>query len=149
MSLPMPWVQRIFDKLTVTFGRDFLGRWEGLDINTVMEDWADELAGFQQTPDAIKYGLEHIPSDKAPTVQQFRDICRKTPQYLPKALPAPTPDPALAKAVRQAFKPVAGYGDRAWAEKLKARIDSKEIRPTMYQREAVAEVLGREPTGDA
>lgn len=29
MSLPAAWIDKIFTKLTLAYGRDFLGRWEG------------------------------------------------------------------------------------------------------------------------
>lgn len=142
MSLPNSWVDRLFAKLTVTYGHRFLGMYSGIDLDAVKADWSDELSHFQQSPDALKYALAHLPSDAPPNVFQFRDICRRAPQYVPKALPLPPVDPDMARAVKAMVKPVIGAGDRAWADKLRARIDAKEIRPTKYQRDAVAEVLG-------
>jgi hypothetical protein len=124
------------------FGRDFLSRYEGLDVAAVKAEWAEDLAGFQQAPAAIKFALDNLPSDKPPTSLQFRDLCRRAPQYAPKALPAPTPDPEMAKTVRQAFKSINAYGTTEWAAKLRARIESHEIRPTKFQRDALAEVSG-------
>lgn len=81
MSLPMSWVDRIFTKLTMIYGRDFLGRWEGLDITEVKSDWAHELAGFKDHPDSISYALKNMPdSGKPPTVLEFRAMCRKAPE---------------------------------------------------------------------
>lgn len=78
MSLPLPWVERIFTKLTMIYGRDFIGRWEGLDISEVKADWAHELAGFKDHPDSIAYALKNMPDNgKPPTVLEFRAICRK------------------------------------------------------------------------
>jgi hypothetical protein len=143
MSLPASWVDRIFTRLTLVFGRDFMARYDGLEIDDVKAEWGEDLAGFQQAPDAIRYALENIPSDKPPTSLQFRDLCRRAPQYAPKALPAPPPDPTLAQELRRAFKPVTGMGDRSWAAKLRARVDAKETRPTQYQVDALAEMERR------
>lgn len=140
MSLPAAWVDRVFTRLTLVFGRDFMARYDGLEIDDVKAEWAEDLAGFQQAPEAIKYALEHIPSDKPPTSLQFRDLCRKAPQYLPKALPAPPVDPAMARVVKGALKPIQGRGDREWAQKLKARIDAG-YRPTIFQRQCMEEAL--------
>ena len=140
MSLPSAWVDRIFSKLTVAYGHRFLGLYSGIDLDAVKADWGDELAGFQQSAEAIRYGLEHLPSDSPPNVFQFRDICRKAPQYAPKALPAPAPDPEMVKTVRRAFKSINAYGSTEWAAKLRARIEAGEIRPTKFQRDALAEV---------
>lgn len=140
MPLPSSWVDQIFMKLTVAYGHRFLSQYSGIDLELVKADWAEELAGFQQSPSAIKHALSVLPSDNPPNVFQFRDLCRKAPQYLPKALPSPPPDPTLAQELRRAFKPVTGMGDRSWAAKLQARIDAKEIRPTRFQLDALAEM---------
>jgi hypothetical protein len=144
MSLPAAWVNRVFTRLSLVFGRDFMSRYDGLDIDDVKAEWALDLASFAQAPDAIKFALDNLPSAKPPTVLEFRDLCRKAPQYVPKALPAPPVDPTLAQELRRAFKPVVGVGDRTWATKLAKRIADKEIRPTMFQRDALREVLGSE-----
>lgn len=85
--LPPAWVDRIFEKLTLIYGSDFVNRWKsaGIPIEDVKADWAKELAGFADHPDAIAYALENLPKDRPPTVLQFRDVCRKSP---PKAAPA-------------------------------------------------------------
>jgi hypothetical protein len=126
----------------MVFGRDFLARYDGLEIEGpegVKAEWADDLAGFQQSPAAIGYALDNIPSDRPPTSLQFRDLCRRAPQYAPKALPAPPVDPEMAKAVRGVLKPIQGQGDREWAVKLRRRAN-EGYRLAMYQRDALAEV---------
>ncbi|HQI75543.1 MAG TPA: shikimate kinase [Candidatus Latescibacteria bacterium] len=57
MSLPLSWIDRIFDKLMLVYGRDFTGRWEGLPLSSVKTDWAHELSGFDKHPEAIKHAL--------------------------------------------------------------------------------------------
>lgn len=123
MSLPLPWVEKIFQKLTLTFGRDFLGRWEGVPIEEVKADWAHELRGLQQNPKAIAYGLEQCVSGKPPTVQEFRAACvRVAPE--PLALPGPPPDPErVAAEIAKMRKPseAPAHDWKAWAKVLKAR----------------------------
>lgn len=75
MSLPDAWVDRIFDKLTVVYGHQFLSRWDGMELADVKADWAHELRGFAQNLGALKYGLEHLPVSKPPSVLEFRAIC--------------------------------------------------------------------------
>lgn len=92
MSLPAAWAERIFEKLTLVYGRDFLSRWEGQELAAVMADWGHELAGFQAHPEAIRFALENLP-EKPPTVLQFRAVCNRAPApELPK-LEAPAADP--------------------------------------------------------
>ena len=68
MSLPSPWVDRIFDKLTLTYGQAFLRRWQDIDMGAVKSDWAHELAGFAQHPRAIAWALDNLYPEKPPTV---------------------------------------------------------------------------------
>jgi hypothetical protein len=98
MALPSSWVDRIFDKLTLTYGHLFLGRWSGLDMQQVKADWAHELEPLRNSPHAIRYALENLPTEP-PTVLQFRALCGKAPQ--PRALPAPQVDAEFVGEVLQ------------------------------------------------
>lgn len=76
--LPSAWIDRIFAKLAARFGRDFLGRWEGLDLNIVKGDWSEEMAGMQARPDAIKHALDNL-GTKPPNVAEFKELCNRAP----------------------------------------------------------------------
>lgn len=76
--LPSAWIDRIFSKLTARFGRDFLSRWEGLDLDIVKADWAEQMAGMDLRPDAIRYALDNL-GGKPPTVHDFKDLCSRAP----------------------------------------------------------------------
>lgn len=89
MSLPQPWVEKIFQKLSLVYGRDFLGRWDGIPLEEVKADWAHELSGYQQSPSAISYALQNLPP-KPPTVLEFLAICRRAPASNTPALEAPS-----------------------------------------------------------
>lgn len=98
MSLPNTWIDRIFTKLTLVYGREFLNRWEGVPIEAVKADWAHELDGFDKWPEAIAHALQNLPPDRPPTVLQFRALCRSAPPKPLPQLPAPKADPARVKA---------------------------------------------------
>lgn len=114
MSLPVAWVDRIFDKLTLTYGQAFLRRWVDIDLNAVKSDWAHELSGFEAHPKAIAWALQNLPVDSPPTVLQFKFLARRAPpEDLPrldaqKASPERIAEemaklaPVIAKPVRQA-----------------------------------------------
>lgn len=133
MSLPASWVDRIFEKLTVAYGHDFLRRWEGLDMAMVKADWAEELAGYGAMPQAIKYGLDHLPADKPPTAKQFRAICNTVPVATQMALPAPVNKPSPQVLARIATVGQVSGDPKAWARKLKAREEQGD-RLTAAQR---------------
>ena len=96
MTMPSSWVDKIFQKLTLTYGRDFLGRWEGIPLDEVKADWAHELDGYQNAAHSIHYALTHLPA-KAPTVIEFRSLCRLSPAKEAPRLDAPKASPELVR----------------------------------------------------
>ena len=58
MSLPIEWVEKIFAKLSVTYGRAFISQYEGIDPQAIKEDWAHELSAYHAKPEAIKFALQ-------------------------------------------------------------------------------------------
>jgi hypothetical protein len=119
--LPIEWIEKIFQRLTLVYGRDFLDRWKGIPLADVKADWANTLTGFHAQPECIAFALTSLPEGKAPTALEFRAICRKAPQPQHQALAAPAVNPAvvqaqLAKAsnLRQLQRP----GSKDWARRL-------------------------------
>lgn len=101
--LPAPWVDRLFDRMTMVYGHAFLSRWSGMDLAAVKASWAHELAGFTHRPKALADALESLPAGEPPTVLQFRNLVRDAARRLDDLLlpaPDPKPDPAgVAKVV--------------------------------------------------
>lgn len=143
MSLPSKWVEEIHTRLLTRYGSAWLMMWEGIDMAAVRQDWAEELSGFVDKPECIKYGLDNLPVDRPPSVQQFAAACNRAPTPTPPALPAPPADPERVAAALEAIKPAAGPADRlAWARRLRAREWSARERLTPFQRSAWRELLG-------
>jgi hypothetical protein len=149
-SFPAGWVDQIFAKLSVTYGRDFVGRWEGLDLGDVKEDWRREMSGFERFPKSIAYALDHL-SDKPPTVLEFRAMCRHAPEDDTARLEAPPAskeirEQELAKirAIRARPKP----DPHDWARRIVARAVSGEHvdpMPLAMAREALGIAKGATP----
>ena len=146
MSLPLHWVDKIFSKLTLVYGRDFIGRWEGLELADVKTDWAHELSGFDNFPDGIAFALANLPAGRPPTVLEFRAMALKAPRPAHKQLDAPKASPdkvaqELRKAVAAVRKPAANSIDhKAWAKSIVARDAAGEkVRPISlrFAREAL------------
>ena len=151
MSLPAAWIDKIFTKLTLAYGRDFLGRWEGIDLNAVKSDWAHELAGFERFPEGIAHALTHLDPAKPPTVFQFRDLARKAPREEDKQLPSPAASPAVVaeqlKRLAPILKRLEPRADKAWAHTILNRVRAGEkLNPTSvrFAREAVGDNQPRE-----
>jgi hypothetical protein len=134
MSLPLAWVDRIFDKLTLTYGQQFLNRWRDLDLNAVKSDWMHELSGFEKAPHAIAYALANLP-DAPPTVLQFRSLARLAPAADVPKLPEPKADPARLAAELAKLAPL--------REKL-ASVPTQDCK--LWARDILAYPSGRTPT---
>lgn len=135
MSLPLAWVDRIFDKLTLTYGQQFLNRWRDLDMNAVKSDWMHELSGFEKAPHAIAHALSNLP-DAPPTVLQFRALARLAPAAELQALPEPKADPERLKAELAKLAPL--------REKLAQAV--KPLDCKQWARDILANPKGRTPT---
>lgn len=134
MSLKLKAVDRIFERLGATYGRDFTGRWEGMDQNTIKSSWAHELSGFANSLPSIGWALENLP-ERAPNVIEFRGLCRRAPQAEQPLLESPKFDKAIAAMVTDGLRktladqPIAGRLD--WAKKI---LDNPAGRtPTVVQ----------------
>lgn len=127
MSISQAWVDSIFQKLVLVYGRDFIGRWEGLSLADVKDDWRRELAGFENWPAAIAHALANLPPAKPPTALEFRDLARKAPRKHVPALPNAKASPARMAAERRKLAALkagasgAGLDHKAWARRLRAR----------------------------
>lgn len=144
MSLPIAWVDRIFEKLTLTYGQSFLRRWADIDIGAVKADWAHELSGFERHPKAIAWALQNMPTDKPPTVLEFKFLARRAPpEDLPR-LEAPKASPERVAAELQRIVPVIqapspSHG-KDWARRILARHEAGDKVPAIsirFAREAL------------
>lgn len=68
-------VDLIFAKCALIYGRDFAGKWEGMNLVEVKADWARELGVWLYRPKAVLHALERLPADRPPNVLQFRALC--------------------------------------------------------------------------
>lgn len=115
-SLPDSWVERIWLAMRATYGATFDRQWEcpaGADpvehVRGMKAFWGRELAGFQQSPSAIKYALEHLP-EFPPNLVQFRALCNRRAEVNLPALPMPPADPAVVRAVMAGIAKAAPVG---------------------------------------
>ena len=127
--LPIEWVDKLFHKFMVTYGVFVAKQYSGLDPLEVKTEWAKCLGGFRDRPEAIAFALQHLPSDRCPTMLQFRDMCRQAPLPAVVALPEPKADEAVVhkeikKMVTEAFT---NRDHKLWAKKLKKRHEAGEV----------------------
>ena len=148
MQAPFPanWLDRVFGLMLARFGSAWTAKWAGIDIEAVRSDWANVLAGLQERPAAIRYGLDNLP-DTPPTAVQFRTACNRMPEAMPVALPQPPASPEVVAKVRGAFV-IDARDPLAWAYTLKAK-EVSGCRLTPAQRDAWREALRSKAGTDA
>lgn len=149
-SLPESWVRKVFATMRATYGAAFDRQWQcpaGMDpaehAAEMIGHWGRELRGYQQSPKAIAYALDHLPSNP-PNLIEFKALCRGAPQYVeaPKLeAPSTPPPPHMAEAVAGivAAKP---DDPKQWAHDLKARERRDPRCLTASQRWMWREALG-------
>lgn len=128
MSLPTKAIDRLFDRLMATYGKQFSDMYASVDPMSVRTIWAHELAVYAGNLHRIAWALENLPG-RCPNVIEFRSLCRQAPSLDVPALPEPKADPVRLKTelsklsiLRQATHAPSDH--KAWAKKLKARHDS-------------------------
>jgi hypothetical protein len=150
VSLSTAITDRLFERLALCYGRAFLDPHTGQDVAAVKTSWSHELGAYDNRLHAIAWALANLP-ERAPNVIQFRNLCRAAPAPAPPALPDVENDRArlAAELARLAdirtrvlgSAPTVSTSPRAWAQKLKDRIDRGEIVPTLTQRKMMQSVL--------
>lgn len=147
MSLPLQAVDRLFMRLSATYGRDFAFKYEGLDLNAVKSSWAHELSGFAEQLESIAWALENLP-ERCPNVIEFRALCRRSPSpEVPRLEHAPASKERIASELAKLAPVLAARGSRPdkreWARRLIQRHDCGAFPST---RAALA--MAREALGD-
>lgn len=75
--LPIPWIEKLIQKMHILFGAKFAQQWEGISPEIMKQEWAEELAGFSG-PELAK-GLDAcraMARGFVPTLPEFMALCR-------------------------------------------------------------------------
>lgn len=157
MSLPEPWVERIFARLLATYGRDFTARWEGINMDVVRADWAHVLRGYENYPSKLIYALENLPTKPLNSVE-FRILAERGPDEPVRRIEPPrgprTPEQeaarayaiaslkALAREKREEAQRGVSEHPREWAHRVLERVHHGE-RVSTYAVACAQEVANK------
>ena len=140
MSLSIKAIERLFDRLSMTYGTEFKNKWNGIPLNEVKSQWSHELGIFSDNLNAIGWALQNLPA-RCPNLIEFKSLCKQAPRTSTTALDAPKApaevvDRVLAEIAATALKtPKDENGNvdhKRWAKKLKARHEKGE-KLSLYQ----------------
>lgn len=99
MPLPLEIVDRLIERLAVTYAADWIRKWEGFEPAAVKTTFAAELEAFSN-PEAwyrIEWALANLPT-KCPNAPEFKRLCFQAPVVEAAQLPPPAADPAKVAA---------------------------------------------------
>jgi len=142
MSLPDKALDRLFQRLSATYGAAWSRQWADVPVSDVKAAWAHELDVFSQSLHRIAWALENLPP-KCPNVIEFKAICRQAPAPDLPRLPEPKADPERVKAELLKLNSqshVAKQDPKDWARRILARKEAGEkLNPTSlrFAREAL------------
>ena len=135
MTLPAKAVDRIFARLSATYGAEWDRSLGNAPLDDVKVAWAHELAGFAPRLTDVAWGLENLP-ERCPNVIAFRNLCRQAPAAVVARVDAPRADPERVAQAMQQLAPLRVRPDgsaadgRAWARSIEARHAAGErIKP--------------------
>lgn len=138
MSLSAKAIERLFDRLLTTYGKDFQSYYAAVDPGAVKALWGHELSGFNNNLDAISWALENLP-ERCPNVITFKNLCRQAPQAVVPMLPSPKVDPVIAAMVVQGARKIIAEnhhatGRGAWAQSiLRQHAAGRKYTPTVLK----------------
>lgn len=149
--LPVEWVEKIFERCSLLYGRRFLLQWEDQEAEAVKLLWASELAGFANWPRAIGYALQNLPPDNPPNVLQFKALARRCPaEDMAPRLDYPVASKETRTAAVAGLSPAERPPNREWARRIVARKKAGEhIAPLVVRiAEDALYLEARMPHGD-
>ena len=131
MTLPIAAVERLFDRLSMTYGVEFRNKWAGMPLNEIKTHWAYDLAQFADNLTAIGWALQNLP-DRCPNLIEFKNLCKQAPRPITVELDAPKApveviDREISKMLAGLIKKPTDAGDhKRWARRLKERHEKGE-----------------------
>lgn len=74
-ALPESWIERLLDKMLLSYGKKFLDQWGGVDTDKLVRHWSEELASY--TREELGRGYAALESQEwPPTLPAFKKLCR-------------------------------------------------------------------------
>jgi len=142
-------VDHVFTVLEAVYGAAWARSMGASPLGTVKTVWAFQLGQFTHSNAAkrsIIWALKNLP-DTAPSVMQFRNLCRQAPAAEVLHLPAPKADPdrvaqelSRLEPVRQSVANRGVIDDKAWAKQIIAKAIAGEfvnVAPLRVARQAL------------
>jgi len=134
MTLPIKAIDRLFERLSATYGAAWTRQWLDVPMADVKTAWGHELSGFAGQLESVAWALENLP-ERCPNVIEFRNLCRRAPAPELPRLPEPKADPErlkreLSKLGEIRAKAAANTGlvdHKAWARRILGAFQRRRV----------------------
>lgn len=141
-AIPIAWVESLFKRMAVTYGKHFADQWRGLDTTAIKRHWGIELGKLKR--EELTHGVQQLAGrDWPPTLPEFVKMCRPPAAAPMLASHAPVTPAGPCKAATPAARArellsqftrggiknadeVAGDG-KEWARRIMARRAAGEV----------------------
>lgn len=144
-ALPDAWVDKLFMRFSVLYGKHWADMWDGVPMADVKDAWASELAGVRA--EQIAAALKQI-GKFPPTLPEFVAFCKPPPVPAAHRLFLPAPKVARDAISPQVQVEIDRYLKRGqqrdpkdWARQILAEAERGEYR-NLYGIECAKEALG-------
>ena len=136
MAMSLRYVKEIHSRLSVRYGSLWRAKWEGVPMEAIEADWADQLDGM--SPESIRKALESLPHDFPPTAPAFRALGSIRHEAEPlKAIGYET-DPAVAKKALDAMSVYGKPTPTEWMAQLDRDVKAGTASPARKRHHAIA-----------
>jgi hypothetical protein len=151
MSLSTKTIDRLFERLTLAYGVQFMAQYDGMPIADVKTDWCEWLSAYGDRLAAIGWALENLP-ERPTNAVAFRNLCRSAPAPATVLLPEPAANPERMRAELEKLAPLLAAkrteprDGRAWARKIVgAESAGEKVNRTrlMFARQALGMPVSR------
>lgn len=133
MSMQIKVIDRLFERLELTYGAEWVRKWEKCPNGELKSSWAHELSHYANNLHAVAWALENLP-EKCPNVIEFRNLCRNAPTPELPRLPEPKANPdrvaselsKLGELKKTVMSHTPSRGGVDWAKRIVLRSDQGE-----------------------
>ena len=134
--MSLRYVKEIHSRLSVRYGSLWRAKWEGVPMEAIEADWADQLDGM--SPESIRKALESLPHDFPPTAPAFRAIGSIRHEAEPlKAIGYET-DTAVAKKALDSMNVYGKPTPTEWMAQLDRDVKAGIASPARKRHHAIA-----------
>lgn len=151
MAISTVAIDRLFQRLSATYGAAWDRALGSAPICDVKSVWMHELDGFGDKLHAVAWALDHLP-ERVPNVLEFRGMCRAAPALILPRLEAPKADPERVRAELAKLKTAsdsmleptaANHGGAEWAYRIMRKHKAGEKRYAPLTIRMASEVVDR------